>query len=246
MLTVDFDRLGVRPGYRSLDIGCGGGRHAFELYRRGAHVVALDQDAAELATVAGMFQAMATEGEVPVGVTATVVRGDALALPFPDDSFDCVIASEVLEHIPEDEQAMREIVRVVRPGGVVAVTVPRWFPERVCWLLSDAYHDVAGGHVRIYRRTELLAKLRSSGLRPMNHHYAHALHSPYWWLKCLVGVDRERHPLTTAYHRMLVWDIMSRPWLTRTAERLLDPVVGKSVVVYLRKPLAPAVTVAAA
>lgn len=246
MLTVDFDRLGVRPGYRSLDIGCGNGRHAFELYRRGAHVVALDHDAAELAAVADMFRAMAAAGEAPAGATAAAVRGDALALPFPDDSFDCVIASEVLEHIPADETAMREIVRVARPGGVVVVTVPRWFPELVCWWLSDSYHEVEGGHVRIYRRTELLAKLRNSGLHPMYHHHAHALHSPYWWLKCLVGVEREKHPLTAAYHRMLVWDIMSRPWLTRTAERVLDPVVGKSVVAYLRKPLDPAVTVAAA
>lgn len=246
MLTVDFDRLGVRPGHRALDIGCGAGRHAFELYRRGAHVVALDHDAAELATVTAMFTAMAEAGEAPKEAIATAVRGDALALPFPDGLFDCVIASEVFEHIPADEQAMLELARVVRPGGVVAVTVPRWFPERVCWWLSDAYHEVAGGHVRIYRLTELLGKLRDTGLHPMHHQHAHALHSPYWWLKCLVGVDREKHPLTQAYHRMLVWDIMRRPWLTRTAEQLLDPVLGKSVVAYLHKPLDAAVTVAAA
>src|SRR5919107_5808975 len=50
VLTVDFDRLGVRPGDRALDMGCGAGRHTFELYRRGADVVAFDQDADELAT----------------------------------------------------------------------------------------------------------------------------------------------------------------------------------------------------
>ena len=44
------------------------------------------------------------------------------------------------------------------------------------------------------------------------------------------------HPLPNLYHRMLVWDIVSRPWLTRTAEQLLNPVIGKSLVVYLRKP----------
>ena len=49
MLTVDFDRLGLRPGERVLDLGCGAGRHAFEMYRRGADVIAFDQDADELA-----------------------------------------------------------------------------------------------------------------------------------------------------------------------------------------------------
>jgi SAM-dependent methyltransferase len=236
VLTVDFDKLGVRAGQRVLDLGCGAGRHAFELYRRGAQVVAFDQDAAELENVATMFAAMQAEGEVPDGASATTVTGDALALPFPDEHFDVVIASEILEHIPEDEKAMHELVRVVKPGGRVVVTVPRWFPERVCWALSDAYHEVEGGHVRIYRTSELEGRLRNAGLRPVHRHYAHALHGPYWWLKCAVGMDRTDHPLTNLYHRLLVWDLMQKPWVTRTAERVLDPLIGKSLVVYLHKP----------
>lgn len=236
MLTVDFDRLGVRAGQRVIDIGCGAGRHSFELYRRGADVVAVDQDAPELKNVEALFAAMAEEGEAPSGASATTVVADALELPFPDDSFDFVIASEILEHIPEDTRAMRELTRILKPGGTAVVTVPRWFPEQVCWMLSDAYHEVEGGHVRIYRAPELVGKLRGTGLEPVHLHHAHALHSPYWWLKCAVGVDREDHPLTRTYHKMLVWDLMRKPWLTRTAERLLDPAIGKSVAAYLRKP----------
>ncbi len=236
MLTVDFDKLGLRPGQRVLDLGCGAGRHAFEMYRRGARVVAFDEDAAELENVATMFGAMRAEGQVPTGAEANTLAGDALALPFPDESFDHVVASEILEHIPEDEKAMHELTRVVKPGGRVVVTVPNRFPERICWALSDAYHQVEGGHVRIYRIEELFARLRKAGLRPVHRHHAHALHAPYWWLKCAVGVDREDHPLTKLYHRMLVWDLMRRPWLTRVAEELLDPVIGKSLVVYLHKP----------
>ncbi|PKW15597.1 ubiquinone/menaquinone biosynthesis C-methylase UbiE [Saccharopolyspora spinosa] len=236
MLTVDFDKLGVRPGQRALDLGCGAGRHAFELYRRGADVIAFDQDVAELENVAAMFAAMRAENQVPDGAAAQTVSGDALALPFPDEHFDCVIASEIMEHIPEDEKAMREMVRVVKPGGRVVVTVPRWWPEKICWALSDEYHQVEGGHVRIYTADELIGKLRDAGLRPAFHHHAHALHSPYWWLKCAVGTDNDDHPLPKAYHQMLVWDLMKGPWITRTAERLLDPVMGKSIAVYLGKP----------
>jgi SAM-dependent methyltransferase len=240
MLTVDFDRLGVRPGDRVLDLGCGAGRHAFELYRRGADVTAFDQDEPELRKVEEMFAAMRAEGQVPAAATARVVPGDALALPFPDGHFDQVVAAEILEHVPEDVREMAEIVRVLRPGGQAAVTVPRWWPERVCWALSDAYHQVDGGHVRIYTARELTRKLAEAGLEPVGRHYAHGLHSPYWWIKCAVGVDREGHPLPRLYHRMLVWDMMRRPWLTRTAEHLLNPVLGKSVVVYLHKPASEA------
>jgi SAM-dependent methyltransferase len=240
MLTVDFDRLGLRPDDRVLDLGCGAGRHAFELYRRGADVVALDQDEAELRKVEEMFAAMRAEGQVPAGASARVVPGDALALPFPDGHFDEVVAAEILEHVPEDERAMAEIERVLRPGGRAAVTVPRWWPERVCWALSEAYHRVEGGHVRIYKARELTGKLVDAGLEPVGRHHAHGLHSPYWWIKCAVGVDRDDHPLPRLYHRMLVWDMMRRPWLTRTAEHLLNPVLGKSVVLYLHKPASEA------
>jgi ubiquinone/menaquinone biosynthesis C-methylase UbiE len=236
VLTVDFDRLGLRAGERALDLGCGAGRHAFEMYRRGADVVAFDHDADELSTVRDMFVAMREAGEVPDGAEADVKEGDALALPFADGEFDRVVAAEILEHVPADLQVLAEVVRVLRPGGTVALTVPRWFPELVCWRLSRHYHEVPGGHVRIYSDAELIGKAESAGLVYDGRHYAHALHSPYWWLKCAVGVDNDRHPAVSAYHRLLVWDIMRKPLLTRWTERALDPVLGKSLVVYLHKP----------
>lgn len=239
MLTVDFDRLAVLPGQQLIDIGCGAGRHAFEAYRRGAEVTALDHDTEGLAEVEQMFAAMAAADEVAPGGTATTVRGDALGLPYPDDHFDRVIASEILEHVPEDEKAIMELARILKPGGIAAVTVPRWLPERMCWLLSDAYHEVEGGHVRIYRADELQDKLRNAGMVALHQEHAHALHAPYWWLKCAVGTDRDNHPLTKAYHQLLVWDMLRKPWLTRTAEGVLDRWIGKSVVLYFGKPEVP-------
>ncbi len=194
MLTVDFDRLGLRPGDRVLDMGCGAGRHAFEMFRRGGDVVAFDQDGDELAGVLELFGAMREAGEVPAGAEADIKQGDALSLPFADDEFDRVVASEVLEHIPADTDAIAELVRVLRPGGTMAVTVPRWLPEKVCWALSDAYHEVEGGHVRIYTGDELVGKLEDAGLVYEGRDHAHGLHAPYWWLKCAVGVDQRPAP----------------------------------------------------
>src|SRR5947208_14661374 len=100
MLTVDFDRLGIGPSTKVLDLGCGAGRHAFEAYRRGADVVAFDADHAELQQVSAMTAAMAEAGEAPRGARARPVRGDATAMPFGGGSFARVIAAEGLEHIP--------------------------------------------------------------------------------------------------------------------------------------------------
>ena len=242
MLTVDFDHFPIASGERVLDLGCGFGRHAFEAYRRGADVVAVDRSAAELESVEALFRAMAASGEAPSGSLARAVRGDLLSLPFPTASFDVVIASEVLEHIPDDEQAIAEIARVVRPGGRVAVTVPRWWPERVCWALSAGYHEVEGGHVRIYRGDELSDRLENAGLTVTGSHHAHALHAPYWWLNCALG---QQSIPSRLYHRLLVWDIVSRPFVTRSAEQLLNPVLGKSLVVYATAPESGAASVAA-
>ncbi|HSS22883.1 MAG TPA: class I SAM-dependent methyltransferase [Mycobacterium sp.] len=235
MLTVDFDRLGIGPSTVVIDVGCGAGRHAFEAYRRGADVVAFDRAESELRSVDTILQAMAQAGEVPAKASAKVVLGDALSLPYADETFDCVIASEILEHIPQDDAAIAELIRVLRVGGTLVVTVPRWLPERVCWLLSDEYHRNEGGHVRIYRASELRDKINSGGMELTHAHHAHALHSPFWWLKCAVGVSKTDHPAVAAYHKILVWDLMRRPKITQLAESLLNPIVGKSVAMYFVK-----------
>jgi SAM-dependent methyltransferase len=238
MLTVEYDRLGVRPGDRLLDLGCGGGRHAFEAMRRGAKVVAVDADAAEIKDAAALIAAMLEEDQATQASSGEgeALVGDALALPFGDATFDRVIAAEVLEHVPADRQAIAELARVLRPGGTMAVTVPRWFPELMCWALSDDYHNTPGGHIRIYRQGALVARLEAAGLTAYGSHHAHALHTPYWWLKCAVGVQDDGHPLVKAYHRLLVWDITAATPLTRVPEQLLNPLLGKSLVVYLEKP----------
>lgn len=234
MLTIRFDRLGVRAGDLVLDAGAGFGRHAFELARLGANVVALDYAADEVIATRGTFGAMVEAGEIPVERYVAALQGDATRLPFDDGSFDRVITSEVLEHIQDDVAAISELVRVLRPGGTFACTVPTWFPEKINWMLSDEYHapKSVGGHVRIYTETELRAKLRTAGLDVAGSHHAHALHSPYWWLKCAVGPRRDDHPLVQRYRRLLEWEITEQPAALKVVERVLAPALGKSLIVY--------------
>ena len=228
MLTVDFARLGLAPGERVLDLGCGAGRHAYEAMRLGGQVVAFDVDAAAVKDTATMMAECPGDG--------AAVNGDAMRLPFPDGAFDRVIAAEVLEHIPADTVVLAELRRVLRPGGVLAVSVPRWGPELANWALSDEYHSVPGGHIRIYRASALTARLQGAGLVVRGRGYAHGLHAPYWWLRCLVGVSNESHPAVRAYHQVLCWDIEHRPLVTRVLDGALTPFIGKSLVLYAQKP----------
>jgi SAM-dependent methyltransferase len=234
MLTIRFEELGVRPGDRVLDVGSGFGRHVYECARRGAHVMALDYAADEVVGTRDTLAAMVDAGEITADKLIGVLRGDATRLPFPDATFDVVITSEVLEHIQDDVAAITEMVRVLVPGGRFAATVPAWLPETINWKLSDDYHapKSVGGHVRIYGRTEMRAKLRTAGLDVDGYHRAHALHTPYWWLKCAVGPRNDDHPAVATYRRFLEWDIIEQPTSTKIAERVLSPVLGKSSVHY--------------
>ncbi len=245
MLTVRFDRLGISPGDLVLDLGCGFGRHAFEALRRGARVVACDMSLAELKDVSATFTAIVDDAAatLPAASWGAATNGDATRLPFPDACFDAIVASEVLEHIPDDGAAFAELARVLKPGGTIAVTVPAWLAERVCWALTDEYHApfVDGGHVRIYTEAGLRARLREVGLRPGAAHHAHALHTPYWWLRCAVGPTNETNPLVRAYHAVLLWDIAGRrphSRITRLLDRVGNPLLGKSLVVYASKAAA--------
>lgn len=235
MITVDFDRLNIKPGARILDIGSGPGRHTCAAYSlEKAIVVGADRNHKDLQEARDRLQFHDRLGEHGGGQWE-LTTADICDLPFKTGYFDLVICSEVLEHIPNDGLAMAEIIRVVKPGAPLVVSVPRYFPEWVCWRLSSDYHNANQGHVRIYREKVLVERLEAAGVRHWATHFAHSLHSPYWWLKCLLGPTREDRLPVNLYHRFLTWDIMDKPRLTRTLDRLFNPIVGKSLVLYFTK-----------
>ena len=144
-------------------MGCGAGRHAFEMYRRGADVIAFDQDADELAEVRELFVAMREAGEVPEGADADVKEGDALRCPSPTASSTGSSPPRCSSTSPPTSTRSRSWSGSLRPGGTLAISVPRWLPEVVNWKLSDDYHNAAGGHIRIYTDHELVDKVTKAG-----------------------------------------------------------------------------------
>ncbi len=232
MLTADFQILNIKPKDRVLDAGCGTGRHACEIFRTlDADVVGVDLNMEDLRKAALTLRLLSDNGNG----SWIVSRADATKLPFRDSSFDLIICSEVLEHIPGSGAAISELVRVLKPGKDLVVSVPRFMPERICWALSSDYHNEPGGHIRIYRKRELLSLLEKAGTKCWKIRYKHALHAPYWWLKCIVGHRNDKSRPVNLYRKFLEWDIMKHPALTVTLDKLLNPLIAKSIVFYLRK-----------
>ena len=130
---------GMTPG-RAVDVGAAAGGNTRVLLENGWDSVALEysEDGAGIARARGL----------------PVLRGDALALPFPDASLDLVVSFDVLEHIEDDDRAVQEFHRVLREGATALIAVPA---DPRLW----SAHDVAVGHVRRYTRDDLGAAARA-------------------------------------------------------------------------------------
>ena len=235
VVTVDFTRLTLKTGSRLLDIGCGSGRHtAAAIMLPVELVIGIDTCIEDLRSAEDRLD-LHQKLDTISGDSWAFACADALQIPTKDEAFDIVICSEVLEHIHDHEGAVKEALRVLRPGGVLVVSVPRYWPEKICWRLSRDYANTEGGHIRIYKTNELIQLLAAYRLQVTDRHYAHSLHSPYWWLKCLVGIEKEDVLGVKLYHRFLTWVMMKKPGAVFFLERLLDPLLGKSIVIYLQK-----------
>jgi len=232
--TIALKHLPGLDGLKVLDLGCGEGRHSISIWMQTtAQVVAMDLSHTDMLT------ARSRKADFAVNESGNhslnFVEASGLNLPFANNTFDVVICSEVLEHIPDYPGMLDEIHRVLVNGGVFAMSVPRAGPEWLCWKLSTAYHEVPGGHLRIFNAHALNKQIEARAMYRFAHHFAHGLHSPYWWLKCLFWSSADTNVLVKAYHRLLVWDLMQQPALTRWLEKLLNPFIGKSIAMYYVK-----------
>tara|TARA_Y100000746_G_C15322453_1_gene374290 strand:- start:169 stop:819 length:651 start_codon:yes stop_codon:yes gene_type:complete len=215
-------------------MGCGEGRHSIgALLETSANVIGLDLSIRDLEIAKSRLNDFNLSD---ISTFCTFGVGNINDIPLESDSLDAVMCSEVLEHVDSPEESIQELVRVLKPGGVMALSVPRYLPELICWKLSKEYSETPGGHVRIFKHKQLKDLAVNRGLEYQSFHWAHGLHSPYWWLQCLFWTTKETSSLVRLYHKLLVWDLMKKPLLTKILEAILQPLIGKSLVMYFRKP----------
>jgi ubiquinone/menaquinone biosynthesis C-methylase UbiE len=178
-LVLEF--LDPQPADRILDCGCGMGftlRVMSERYT--CSLIGLDRTS----------QAITYGRQALRSTRVRLVRGDALRLPFPDHAFDKVLMTEVLEHLPDDVCALREIRRVLRPGGICAVSVPNhnypflWDPLNKTLEIGFGYHvpshiwwlaGIWADHQRLYTPQTITHALQLAGfvvteVRPITHY----------------------------------------------------------------------------
>ena len=149
--------LGLAPGARILDAGCGSGRNMIELARHGIVT------GVELSPTSVALARARNSGEV--------IEGSVLDMPFADSSFDLAVSLDVIEHLEDDLGALRELRRTVVPGGALLVTVPAYQ-----WLWSG--HDVVNHHHRRYTRSSLQRVAERAGWRQERTTYFNSLLLP--------------------------------------------------------------------
>jgi SAM-dependent methyltransferase len=224
-----------------LDLGAGDGRHTVEAARWPCHVVAVEIDVNLLRLGRAYMpkdEPGAENGRQPARRSgrADFVLADAEHLPFKDGAFDKVMCTEVLEHIPNDKAGISEIYRVAKAGAPVAVSVPRYWPERVNWTLSWEYWHTPGGHVRVYRPGEMARYLSEEGFEVQLTRYRHAFQAFYWFLRCTFGKDNEQSLVPRTVWRFINWYHNTRPALIERIEAVANLVAGKDMILYTRKP----------
>ena len=232
--AIDPRQLDLKPDSRLLDVGCGTGRHILELSRYEGTFVGLDMADEDLKKMRYLLALAAQEGRLVAEVH--IVKGEGVRLPFEDNEFDQVICTETLEHVDDDEAMLRDLIRVLRPGGVLVVSVPDEYSERLLWRLSSRYRTAPGGHVRIYRRSQIKGLLKAHGAEPYSVQYRHSLESVRWLVHSVIDKEWGEPGRITSGIRWLLDTPSHRNWRALAwADAAFSKVLPKSIVLYGRK-----------
>jgi len=233
MLTFDFNRININPEGTMLDLGCGEGRHIFGVMEKFPDLKCIGLDP-HIESLDKAFEGLKFLESIS-NTKTSFLSGSAYSLPFCDDSFDLVVCSEVLEHLHDYKDAIKEINRVLKPGGQFLASVPAEFPEKICWLLSEAYQNQPGGHLRIFKKNELIKEIAEHNFSFESSQRFHSIHSAYWWLRCLFWKSQESNIIIKLYKKILERHILKKPFFLDSIDKFFNPILGKSIAFYFVK-----------
>jgi ubiquinone/menaquinone biosynthesis C-methylase UbiE len=233
MLTFNLTKYELNESGIMLDVGCGEGRHIFGIMQEHPEIkcIGLDMDNDSLHKAEEgyeYFKSISNAG-------AEFIKGSAYSLPFLDNSLDLIVCSEVLEHLHQYNDAVKEIHRVLKPGGKFYASVPASWPEKICWALSKDYQNQPGGHLRIFNQSGLVSEIEESGFKFLSSDRFHSIHAPYWWLRCFFWNTQDSNFFVNGYKKMLERHILKKPFFLDFIDKIFNPFLGKSFSMYFEK-----------
>ena len=231
METFKFNSLNLKKIKKVIDVGCGNGRHlkslGFKLTK--AEIIGIDQSEEEIKKLKEELEFSSCKNNN----SYKFINGDVRKMDVLDSSQDLVICSEVLEHVPNFEDVLEECYRILKPGAVMLISVPSYFPESLCWKFSKKYKQTPGGHIRIFKKNFLKERFTALNLKLFKYHREHALHSIYWILRARNNMEESN--FLKSFHGLLVKQMFGQAKLSLALEKFLNPFFGKSECFYLRK-----------
>jgi 2-polyprenyl-3-methyl-5-hydroxy-6-metoxy-1,4-benzoquinol methylase len=228
--NVNLPALGVRAGDRVIDVGCGEGGLAELLARAGLHVTGVEP----AAHLREHFEARLGG----IDPESAVVDGLADALPFADGELSAIVMTEVLEHVSDPKSALVELRRVLRPGGVLCLSVPTSYTELLFWRLHPRYAENAT-HERIFTRPELDRLILLSGFEVTRWEGRNFLPAVSWVFHALLRSESD-HTGAILEHRFVdralggLWRVLELIGSRGLVEAAGNRIWAKSWYVYCR------------
>jgi SAM-dependent methyltransferase len=223
----------VPASHTVVDVGCGDGAFIHFCARQGAEVIFIDRDEAALARTTAKIEASPARAH-------RGIRSDCDPIPLADNSGDLVICTEVLEHVPDPEKFLLELIRVARPGGQLLITVPDSRSEHFVGATAPPQYFQEPNHIRIFSSQQFRELVLSAGLEIESQQFMGCFWSIYWplsWLTCEPGsglpVDNP-HPITDHWTRL--WQAVQDHPQGHKIREALNQLLPKSQSIVARKP----------
>ncbi|MEH6590846.1 MAG: methyltransferase domain-containing protein [Halioglobus sp.] len=221
----------VSPGMRVVDVGCGVGQYSNFCARLGAQVTAVDIQADKLASLSA---------NLPESVTGSItgIVSNCDPIPLPDDCADLIICTEVLEHVPSPEDLCREMLRIVKPGGKLVISVPDDRSEQLIKEVAAPAYFQEPNHIRIFSRESFTRLILESGLEIERTEATGAFWSMFFLFKWATTQPGESliedvQPLTQAWAE--TWHALLKLPNSDSIVRAMNDALPKSQFIIARK-----------